>query len=351
MKKSRCLLTGQFSYGGLDVSEIQGGFEEIRPVLPKLPPWKDKFAKDFHGRWSINPKLSYALPRGVPSRGIEYRKFYGEVQYTKPFYQGGIYEAIHDENRNKMNYKEWDFPSLQNMSQIKHARAHIRGMRWPTYEGKYYSKAALKTIAENAFELSRRKKIVNPYFPGQSIEGAAEMTSHEMEVYRRQAFLAGIEFPEFPDVQPVEQVDPWEASEESRVPEIDNDHLLNSEMWQTINENMKGMAKKIQTFKDTERKKIWTWKMALLMQQIKRARQEEAFNQKLKIKVNQKARLDEKARDLKPWERLKREQERLKAEEDVTEETEAEIVTRESRKVIRRSKQKAGHFKPPGTKL
>ena len=354
MKTTRCLrYTGMpgGAFGGHNASEQVGQYERIKAVLPVTPKWRDKYAPDHHGRWAVGGKQSWVYPRGVPSRGIEYRKFYGEIQYTKPFYQGGIYEAVHDEHRNNLSSKDWDFPSLSHMSQIKHTRAHFRGMRWPTYEGRYYSKAALKTIADNAFELSRRKKIVNPYFPGQAVDGPAEISSHAMETYRKQAFIAGIEFPEFPDVQPADQIDPWEPTEESKIAEIDNEHLLNSEMWESINENLKGMAKKIQNYKDTERKKIWTWKMALLMQQIKRARQEEAFNVKLKIKVNQKQHLDDKARQLKPWERLKKEQERLKREEDVTEETEAEIITRESRKVSERSKIRAGQHKPSGAKL
>eukprot|EP01059_Diplonema_ambulator_P012381 TRINITY_DN2267_c0_g1_i9.p1 TRINITY_DN2267_c0_g1~~TRINITY_DN2267_c0_g1_i9.p1 ORF type:complete len:348 (+),score=102.75 TRINITY_DN2267_c0_g1_i9:498-1541(+) len=330
---------------GLQASETASTHEKMEMKYKYQQHWH-RNSEHSHGMWPLRHQESHAFPRHLRGRGMEYKKFMGEERLTTPLYFNGPLEPVHDVNRKKVFYNKWDFhPDVR---KAPHVDAHYQTMSQDGYMVNHFSRSALKVIARHAPRLVERRRIPNPHFPSQPLEGPADMPASEVEVYRKQAFMVGIEYPEFPDVRPVEQIDPWDEEGESSVPKIDNDALLDANMWDEINKNVVGMEKKIRAFKDTERKKIWTWKMALLMQQIKRARQEEAFMAKQKMRQNIKQEQQDVA---KPWVRKARAEEAKKANEDVSEETDIIEATEEELKENAYQRRQAGTHRPPGTKL
>ncbi|KAJ9466566.1 hypothetical protein DIPPA_21041 [Diplonema papillatum] len=332
--------------GTMETSEETSRYGNMVATFPHRPAWADNHSMGRAGMWHVPGRMSWLYPKALRGKGFEYRKFFGLEQLVTPHYTGGPLQAVHDENRNNVFHREWDFP------------ADLRTTRWPDsmirtktqghYIINHFSKPALQQIAARALELSRGQLIHNPYHPSQPVRGPVEIPVREMENYRRQAFLAGVQFPEFPDIQAVDQVDPWEQDEENAVPDIENDKLLDKEMWAEINKNMAGMESKVKAFKDSERKKQWAWKMSLLMQQLKRARQEEAFIAKQATRVKQKTEVESSR---KPWERARMAADKVKKDEDVSEEFEVEGQTDERRKELQRYKRRAGGHRPPGSKL
>ena len=280
-------------------------------------PWMAGKTDLNHGSWwdrGTHLHSSYRMPKAVQGRGFEYKKFFGESRYIKPFYNGGPMEAVHDHVRNKAFHNEWEFPA--NLRKSMHLSEHIRtqgnSYRW----NQHFSRKALKVIAKNAYQLTDRSYIWNPYNPHQPMKGPAAVTTNEMEVYRKQAFLQGIEYPEFPDIKPQAQVDPWEEDAENAIPPVHNDVLLNKEVWTEVNKNMRGMEQKIKAFKDSERKKRYTWEMANLMASLKKAAQEETFMAKVATKQQNKEKFEEQ-QNRKPWERAKAEEDFSEEQDDV----------------------------------
>eukprot|EP01065_Artemidia_motanka_P026426 TRINITY_DN3140_c11_g1_i1.p1 TRINITY_DN3140_c11_g1~~TRINITY_DN3140_c11_g1_i1.p1 ORF type:complete len:347 (+),score=69.42 TRINITY_DN3140_c11_g1_i1:94-1134(+) len=331
---------------GLRVSEQASQYENFRMASPAQPFWRQQnpLRKGDWVGWS--PMTSYTLPKGKPGKGIEYRKFFGEQRVLTPSFLGGPHEAAHDENRNRVFHNPMTFPAVPQM--VRHSRTYITTRRKAHYGVPLYSKAALTEMARQGFNLANRKLIWNPHHAHQPVEGPAELTANEMEVYRKQAFLAGIDFPEFPDVAPVEQKDPWEEqSPHFRVPEENNDRLLDADMWEEIGKNMKGMEAKIRAFKDNERKKLWVWKQARLASDFKRAKMESVHMKSQKMRMQQSAKAAERAgKTLKPWQR----KEMAEAPQDVSEHTEAVETTELQRKEQARLHTETLQYKPPGFK-
>eukprot|EP01061_Rhynchopus_euleeides_P021855 TRINITY_DN35679_c0_g1_i1.p2 TRINITY_DN35679_c0_g1~~TRINITY_DN35679_c0_g1_i1.p2 ORF type:complete len:357 (+),score=147.95 TRINITY_DN35679_c0_g1_i1:262-1332(+) len=331
---------------GLHMSQQVSSFGNLSMATKTVLPHMDKNDMNRGAWWQYDQTKSWHFPKPMRGKGMEYRKHFGEERFITPFYNGGPMEAVHDPNKNRSFYGEWDFS--RDLRRAKWPEAHIRTQGYPRYQINHYSKAALKVIAQKSRQATDRTLMWNPHTPQQPVEGPSLVSMEEMDVYRRQAFLVGVEFPEFPDVVPQKQVDPWAESEEHAVPELDNDLLLDREVWDDVNKNMKGMEQRIKAFKDVERKRRYTFEMAQLMQQLKRARQEEQFMRKVQNRTQQKARIEQQEK-LKPWERKAREA--AKSNESVTEEMEVESSTREVRKEQHRAKVVAGTFRPPGTKL
>eukprot|EP01064_Diplonema_japonicum_P006005 TRINITY_DN13973_c3_g1_i1.p1 TRINITY_DN13973_c3_g1~~TRINITY_DN13973_c3_g1_i1.p1 ORF type:complete len:370 (+),score=82.50 TRINITY_DN13973_c3_g1_i1:74-1111(+) len=331
---------------GLQASEVSSRYEKMEMKDGVKHEWHKDDSYHKGGMWQLSGTTSYIYPKQVRGRGMEFRKFFGEERLVTPFYHGGPTEVVHDSRKNQVFFNEWEFSD--SLREAKHLPGHIQTMGRSTYFVNHFSRQALKCIARSAHSLVERKRIPNPHFPSQPLLGPAEVPVSEMDVYRKQAFLAGIEFPEFPDVQPVSQIDPWDEEGESSVPRVSNDSLLDAEMWEEINKNMVGMEKKVRAFKDTERKKIWTWKMSLMMQQIKRARQEEIFMAKQRRRTDQK---QDTTDESKPWIRKARAEEAKKKDEDVSEEIDIAEATREELKEAEYHRRQAGTHRPPGTKM
>ena len=310
--------TRTLAYGsqnvGLQVSDQLSSFGNFNMKTQVRMPHQNPDDMHHGAPWRFANRKSYHMPRAIEGRGLEYRKFFGEERLVKPYFSGGPQEAVHDANRNKAFFKKWDFPS--DLRKAQWPEEHNATQGYPDYIINHLSKDALKTIAATAYESTERDLMWNPYTPHQPVRGPAPIPQEEMEVYRRQAFLENIEFPEFPDVHPQKQTDPWEQDEADRMPDIDNDLLLDREVWEDVNKNMKGMEKRIKLFKDTERKKRHTFEMATKMQQLRRARQEETFMRKVQTSQQKKDEIENQA-SLKPWERKKAAK---KAEDNVSEE-------------------------------
>eukprot|EP00754_Rhynchopus_humris_P037085 Rhum_TRINITY_DN19186_c0_g1::Rhum_TRINITY_DN19186_c0_g1_i1::g.169473::m.169473 len=333
---------------GLSANEEVSSYYKIDMYKKKdYTPWMVGKTDMARGSWwSKGHHLgsSYRMPKAIQGKGFEYQKFFGAPRYIKPFYNGGPMEAVHDEVRNKAFHNAWEFPAdlRKSLHLPEHIRTQPRAHRW----NQHFSRKALKVIAKNAYQLTDRSYLWNPYNPHQPMRGPAAVTTNEMEVYRKQAFLQGIEYPEFPDIKPQEQVDPWEEDAENAIPKVHNDTLLNKEVWTEVNKNMRGMEQKIKAFKDAERKKRYTWEMANLMASLKKAAQEETFMAKVATKQQNKEKFEEQ-QNRKPWERAK-------AEEDVSEEQEdvgVDVATQEEIKEEAHHKRQAASYRPPGTKL
>eukprot|EP01062_Namystynia_karyoxenos_P049610 TRINITY_DN3802_c1_g2_i1.p1 TRINITY_DN3802_c1_g2~~TRINITY_DN3802_c1_g2_i1.p1 ORF type:complete len:357 (+),score=123.56 TRINITY_DN3802_c1_g2_i1:158-1228(+) len=337
---------------GVRASEQMSSFESMKMPTPDFAThWrlKNPLSKGSWMGWA--PTHSWVMPQGYRGKGIEYRKFYGEKQIITPPHMGGPQEAVHDENRNRVFHNEMVFPDFP--ERARHMHAYISTRRSSHYRINLFSKEALQRIAAAAFRLSERKLIWNPHVPHQPVEGPVGIPEAELEALRKQAFLAGIDFPEFPDVKPARQIDPWEEqADDFRVPPMDNDRLLDAEMWKDVHRNMKGMEAKVRAFKDNERKKIFAHAQARVTQSLKRARMEASYLQSQASRLQQKAKLDakEKERKLKPWERARLAEMERQAETDVSEETETETVTELVRKEQTRAHREVFDHRPPGFK-
>lgn len=286
---------------GARSSEVASKFEGFKMMnSPLNSVWRHKTVLQAGAWYGWHPISSWQYPKGLRGAGIEYRKFFGAQQTLMPQNMGGPQEAYHDENRNRVFHNDMAAPDVPRA--VRHLGQHITTRSHSHYQIPIYSVPALRTIASSAYEASQRKLIWNPHVPQQPVEGPAEIPSNELEVLRKQAFLAGIEFPEFPDVRPVEQRDPWEDHEdEYKVPEVDNDRLLDAVMWEEVNKNMRGMEAKVRAFKDVERKKIWAWKQTKLTQDLKKARLEETYLQAHRAKVNKEAFDEKKKSRMQQW--------------------------------------------------
>eukprot|EP01063_Lacrimia_lanifica_P014121 TRINITY_DN20781_c0_g1_i1.p1 TRINITY_DN20781_c0_g1~~TRINITY_DN20781_c0_g1_i1.p1 ORF type:complete len:358 (+),score=156.80 TRINITY_DN20781_c0_g1_i1:94-1167(+) len=342
---------------GLRASETMSSFEDMSMYHFQEVTWRQKYnAKASGGRWrATGDAVSWSLPRGVEGRGMEFKKYFGEVQSLRPQFMGGPMEAVHDVHRNKHFWTEWEFGDRKSLSKAQFPEAHIRTQRHRHHYVPQFSKPMLENLSENIFDLTERKRIWNPYTPHQPVQGPAKVTHSMAETVRKQAFMAGIQFPEFPDVVPQKQRDPWDEEEETAIPLVSNDKLLDAEVWEKVNENMVGMEKKVKAFKDTERKKLWTWKMTNLMQQLKRARQEETFIAAQNVKLRQKQMMEEREAQKREWMRKTQGGKFSGGSEadefNFDEETEMETVTKEDRKEAARNKLRASRFQPPGSKL
>jgi len=337
---------------GLRASEVGSQFEKLKSMAaPKTTVWRHTSPMGKAGWYGWSAKSSWTLPKSARGPGFEYRKFYGDTHSVMPFYMGGPMEAVHDENRNRVFHNPLVFPDQPR--DVRHLDAHITTRTHTTYKINAVSREALKVIAKNAYRLTNRTLIRNPHTPFQPVEGPAEISSNEMETLRKQAFLAGIEFPEFPDVKPVQQLDPWDEETGNYVPPpVDNDKLLDAQMWQEIHKNMKGMEGKIRAHKDTERKKLYAWKQAKITQDLKRARMEAAHIAGQSTRNRQKMKMQEKEKEkkLKPWERARLEEEAKAKEQDLSEETDSIQATELEKKEHRRVQEDILEYKPRGWK-
>eukprot|EP00756_Hemistasia_phaeocysticola_P037424 Hpha_TRINITY_DN16695_c7_g4::TRINITY_DN16695_c7_g4_i1::g.182545::m.182545 len=335
---------------GLRASEVGSQHEKLKAMAtPRLTPWRHGSPINKAAWWGWKGKDSWGLPKGLRGPGMEYRKFMGDVHNIMPFYMGGPMEAVHDENRNRVFHNPLVFPG--ELRDVRHLDAHITARTHTHYRINLHSREALKVIAKNAYRLTNRRLIRNPHTPHQPVEGPAEISANEMEVLRKQAFLAGIEFPEFPDVKPVEQIDPWdEDNSPYSPPPVDNDKLLDAEMWKDIAKNMKGMEGKIKAHKDNERKRLYAWKQAKITSDLKRARMEQMHIAGQSTKNQQKMKMQEKERQkkLKPWERARLDEEGKRQEQDVSEETDDVVETQLAKKERLRAQDDVLGFKPRG---